>query len=201
VAYRALASVAATVFLLAGCSGDAALSIDETMAIGSIVDAQLTLAEQRCVLNGIAELGVAPAAIVADTITDEQRDQLFAVALECVNDPAQIEQFVDSFIEGAAESGTDLTRDEARCAIRALEQPNADSAVLQCLESSANTIDDFGDDPVLDLLWNQCATGNSQACDELAIDAPVGTVYERFGLSCAGSRTETTQVSCFDEFG
>ena len=43
------------------------------------------------------------------------------IVAECLEDPASFEPFVDSFIAGAAEGGTNLTRSEAQCAIRALE--------------------------------------------------------------------------------
>jgi hypothetical protein len=45
-----------------------------------------------------------------------------------------------------------------------------------------------GDDPVLDALWEQCAAGFGQACDDLFDRAGLGTDYETFGASC-GQRT------------
>lgn len=49
------------------------------------------------------------------------------------------------------------------------------------VESTANTL---GDDPVLDEWWRQCADGSGLACDRLFADAPLGSNYEAFGLSC-----------------
>lgn len=42
----------------------------------------------------------------------------------------------------------------------------------------------FGDDPRLDELWTACEAGYMRACDELYLDAPVGSEYERFGATC-----------------
>jgi hypothetical protein len=46
--------------------------------------------------------------------------------------------------------------------------------------------DAFGDDPTLDELWSQCEQGNGRSCDQLFQDAPRGSKYEAFGLSCGG---------------
>ena len=42
----------------------------------------------------------------------------------------------------------------------------------------------LGDDPELDRLWRACADGSGQACDDLFRESPVGSEYERFGVSC-----------------
>lgn len=42
----------------------------------------------------------------------------------------------------------------------------------------------FGDDADLDELWIQCADGSGHACDRLFDEAPLGSEYERFGVSC-----------------
>lgn len=52
-----------------------------------------------------------------------------------------------------------------------------------------------GDDPRLDQLWSHCAEGRGTACDELFDAAPVGSDYERFGLTC-GDRTGV--IDCTD---
>lgn len=41
-----------------------------------------------------------------------------------------------------------------------------------------------GDDPELDLLWNECADGNFQACDDLFLASEAGSDYENFGVTC-----------------
>jgi hypothetical protein len=44
--------------------------------------------------------------------------------------------------------------------------------------------DTRGDDPALDALWDSCAAGVGTACDELWESAPIGSDYERFGVTC-----------------
>lgn len=50
-----------------------------------------------------------------------------------------------------------------------------------------------GQDPALDALWSQCASGSGAACDELFDRAPIGSEYERFAVSCGG---RTPQMRC-----
>ena len=39
----------------------------------------------------------------------------------------------------------------------------------------------YGDDSYLDSLWDACAGGDTQACDDLYWESPVGSEYESFG--------------------
>jgi hypothetical protein len=47
-----------------------------------------------------------------------------------------------------------------------------------------STGDDYGDDASLDRLWELCADGDWDACDELYWESPVGSGYETFGATC-----------------
>lgn len=42
----------------------------------------------------------------------------------------------------------------------------------------------YGSDPELDQLWDDCAEGELDACDALYLSAATGTEYEKFGASC-----------------
>jgi amino acid transporter len=42
----------------------------------------------------------------------------------------------------------------------------------------------YGDNAVLDALWDDCADGDMRACDDLYFDSPVGSEYEEFGDTC-----------------
>lgn len=44
----------------------------------------------------------------------------------------------------------------------------------------------YGDDPDLDALWDGCAAGDFDACDELYLQAPEDSDYEQFGRTCSG---------------
>jgi len=50
-----------------------------------------------------------------------------------------------------------------------------------------------GDDGALDALYQQCQAGYGAACDDLFTQAPVGSVYESFAVTC-GNRTR--ELSC-----
>lgn len=47
----------------------------------------------------------------------------------------------------------------------------------------------YGDDPQLDALWDSCAEGDMEACDDLYYDSPFGSDYENFGDTC-GNRED-----------
>ena len=42
--------------------------------------------------------------------------------------------------------------------------------------------DTYGDDAVLDRLWQECAGGAELACDDLYWSSPVGSRYERMSI-------------------
>lgn len=54
--------------------------------------------------------------------------------------------------------------------------------------------DVFGDDKMLDELWLWCEAGDGAACDELWETAPIGSHYERFGVTC-GERFDLLDCS------
>jgi len=58
--------------------------------------------------------------------------------------------------------------------------------------------DTYGDDPELDDLWDYCAEGDLETCDELYLISPFGSEYEDFGSSC-GSTREPTYGGCVPE--
>ena len=57
----------------------------------------------------------------------------------------------------------------------------------------------YGDNPELDLLYDACAAGDGDACDELYFNSEVGSEYEAFGMTC-GERFENDVNAgvCFD---
>lgn len=56
----------------------------------------------------------------------------------------------------------------------------------------------YGDDETLDRLWDDCAAGDGQACDDLYFESPVDSEYEQFGDTC-GNRVEAGAVYCAEE--
>jgi hypothetical protein len=50
----------------------------------------------------------------------------------------------------------------------------------------------YGDDPYLDGLWDACAGGDMQACDDLFMESPFDSEYETFGDTCGGRTDGST---------
>ena len=50
--------------------------------------------------------------------------------------------------------------------------------------SSSAVYGDYGSDPYLDRLWDECAAGDFVSCDDLYDESPVGSDYEYFGDTC-----------------
>ena len=97
----------------------------------------------------------------------------------------------------------------------ALDSPGADSSPFLLLgagmlEASVacdvsfdalgggSTGTDYGDDPVLDALWDDCVAGSGSACDQLYFQSPLLSEYERFGATC-GDRFELSEAPQFCE--
>ena len=66
------------------------------------------------------------------------------------------------------------------------------------LDSADPGVDTRGDDAALDALWDSCAAGDGQACDDLYFESPLGSDYERFGDTC-GDRFTDASVLCANE--
>ncbi|MDW3220444.1 MAG: hypothetical protein R8F63_17685 [Acidimicrobiales bacterium] len=201
---RVLALGLAFAMALAGCGDDGrAATPEQNEAIARLIDAELSDAEHRCVLEGLIGTGIAPSAILDDEITAEEDTELIGVTVGCIDDLTRIPAFVEAFIVAAASEGTVMTQAEAICALEHLEADDAAGAVAECLANESAAADDvftYGDDEVFDLLWDSCASGNNLVCDELAATAPAGSGYEEFGRTCA-QRLPEGAVNCFDELG
>ncbi|MEJ5945467.1 hypothetical protein WDZ17_09205 [Pseudokineococcus basanitobsidens] len=60
----------------------------------------------------------------------------------------------------------------------------------------------YGDNPVLDEMWDGCEAGDGTACDDLYDSSGLGTDYEDFGYTCGERFTEaSTPDFCVDEMG
>lgn len=200
-ARRLTSALAAAMLFASGCGDGESLTADEVDAVAVLIDAELTTDEQRCVLSGLRELEIGPERILDADLSPDEEGQVLGVSLECVEDLASIEAFVDSFIEGAADAGTTLTREQARCAIAALdESESSDDAIVACLAGTDGPQAE-GDDPILDLLVEQCRRGSNQACDELFADAPPDSDYAIYGQTCGNRLPAGEGLTCFDTLG
>ena len=185
---------------LGACGGAPAdgLTAEEAAVIDDYVGSDLSLSEQQCILEGLTVMEIDLDRLVAEDLTVQEEGGLLAVVSECLDDPASADAVVDAFIAGAEQEGTTLTRDEARCAIRALEQADDQDAILACLDD--DTIESIEDTTVA-LLEDQCRRGNNQACDELFLTAAEGSEAADYGRTCGNRLPDGTGLSCFDSLG
>jgi hypothetical protein len=49
---------------------------------------------------------------------------------------------------------------------------------------------EYGDDALLDDLYDQCEDGDLVACDDLYFESPEGSAYESFGSTCGGAEDD-----------
>src|SRR5690606_20305764 len=66
--------------------------------------------------------------------------------------------------------------------------PPRPAFVVDCDGKFSTDVAGYGDDFVLDSLWDACQAGDRGSCDGLFSAAPFGSAYEEFGASCAGTR-------------
>ena len=57
----------------------------------------------------------------------------------------------------------------------------------------------YGDDAYLDSLWDACAAGDAEACDQLYLESTPGTDYEWFGGTCALLGDPALAGTCVDQ--
>ena len=68
--------------------------------------------------------------------------------------------------------------------------PLRQAFVVDCGGKFSSDAAAYGDDFVLDTLWDECEAGDADGCDGLFAAAPFGSQYETFGGSCAGTRPD-----------
>jgi len=56
-----------------------------------------------------------------------------------------------------------------------------------CVAGPEGDASNYGDDPFLDQLYDDCAAGDLGACDSLYFSSPIDSDYEVFGQSCGGT--------------
>ena len=126
--------------------------------------------------------------------------------------------FEQAFVDGITESGGSVEAgicilDEFEAAGISLlevaelatEEPTPEmmAAIFSCGEElidagifdGGDRGDTYGDNASLDILWDQCAAGDLNACDDLYWGSPVGSDYEAFGSTC-GQTTTLTRGNC-----
>ena len=84
---------------------------------------------------------------------------------------------------------------EAQQALADAESSNSDEENPN--ELAFSEPNDFGDDEILDSLWFDCESGKGSSCDESFSKSPIGSEYEKDGLSC-GERPDILHCTELD---
>ncbi len=155
------------------------------------------------VLAALVAAGLAGCAQSAPAPTiDERADQAHDDLIEAGASP-EVAACVVRLARDDLRSGPidDLAREELLLSCeraQAVLDGDGDGAVATDSLAFVEGPDTLGDDPALDSLWRSCEDGSGAACDELFERAPLGSDYERFGVSC-GDRDEVLRCSELDE--
>ncbi len=80
-----------------------------------------------------------------------------------------------------APAGTEYQRFGSTCG------ETSDASYGGCTESNQT---DYGDDPHLDRLWDECGEGDMAACDDLYFESAYGSSYEEYGSTCGNTQSE-----------
>lgn len=208
---RSLTILAVVTLVAAACGDDAepVATPEQTEVIGSLIDTDLTSDEQRCILEELIASGIEPQAVLEGTISGDEDTELLAIAVSCVEDLSRVPGFVESVIEASGETGTPFTEAEAVCVIEQMGEDDPAAAAAECIgntstssdPAAAESIDTYGDDRTLDLLWDACERGNNQACDDLYTSAPLDSGYLEFARTCAGQLPDSVGLRCFADLG
>lgn len=138
------------------------------------------------------------------------------VLLECIEEPSEspgVRSLVGAAF-GADGRARSLNPEEGECFVREVaanaDDPalalaggggESDNAVIgdaaaDCLSDQTRDAmfgatgegpQDYGDDPQLDSMWDDCADGNMRACDLLYFQVSTGSAYEAHAETCGGA--------------
>ena len=172
---RRLAAVALGVVmavLVAACGGSSSTNPARDAALAQV---ELAFAEQA----GLEELPESLEDYVVcllDSVVEELDVSWTEIesALEETGDLSSLGSDTDDMPQGVLTCLSELTIGDLELlgGSEGLFEPSADS---------------YGDDPVLDALWDACEGGDAVACDDLYMQSPFGSEYETFALDNGGS--------------
>ena len=164
----------------ASCGGDATEDFRATL-----VDDGFTQAQADCVLDGFDEAGIDPADLTDEALGDDAPPaEAIDITVGCLD--------VSDVDIDLGDIEVDVEMPELDLDLGDTDLGDADTAGL--------TAGGYGDDPALDALWDACAAGDGQACDDLYWSSAVDSAYEAFGNTC-GERFEVGPPSCAAELG
>jgi hypothetical protein len=156
---------------LMGCSSSA---LDRDEAVQRVIDesgGRITADQAGCYVDRVLD-EIGEGPLRSDaTLPPEQIGRLTAMRVDCI---------------GLANLGSETTS-------RGPEAGPRDTAVAGPKRR--------GDSVALDALWDACAQGFGQSCDQLFDEAPLGSDYEEFGVTCGGRTREERCASVYPSPG
>lgn len=159
----------------------------------------LVLALSACSFGG--DEGSAPATTIAPDVVAywAESGEGDAVA-ECIAELGRRSFSPDELLVaadgGSIDAETDAQLEELVESCRAAH--SLDTELDPTLRIVGDEPDTFGDDRELDEWYLACRDGDGDACDQLFDEAPVGSEYEEFGLTC-GNRPDVIDCSTIED--
>lgn len=148
-----------------------ACSSTEEQFRDSLIDDGFSEEQADCTIDGLEEAGIDPADLTDENLGDDDPP---IEALE---------------ITAACFLGMDLAE---------MQEGIVDDAGIG---GSDAAVDDYGDDPELDAMFESCRDGDGAACDDLYFTSPFNSRYEDFGNTCGGRFIDDPPVSCAAKMG
>lgn len=176
--------------------------------------------EASCLVDGMNVAGIDSDSVIGATLTTADDTVFTDLILTCFENPEVLEGFVENFAAGySVVAGFDLSIDQAGCMVAALDDNDATTsdldaaelspALQDALESCVDQNDaatdagglfepgsSYGENPVLDSLWDECAAGDMASCDELYSTSEIGSEYETFGATCGQREPDSSGGTC-----
>ncbi len=171
------------------------LAVVAFMALGGDDDddASEVRAELAAQFRGSSDLSDEQADCVADHVVDEiGADRFEDVDFDADEPPADLADDLFAAATGSLEACDIDPADFAGTG-------DDDKPVDDDGDEPSGDVDDYGDDPELDALYDECEAGDYEACDDLYNQSPSGSAYEDFGDTC-GDRNEPSGY-CVDVYG
>jgi hypothetical protein len=116
---------------------------------------------------------------VAGLIVDEAGEDAFSDTDFDADDPPP------EFVAAVLSVGLSTLSEECGLDDDAFTSSSNDTGTTQSEPGDAEE-GSYGSDPELDALYDDCAAGDVEACDDLYFQSPSGSEYEEFGDTCGG---------------
>ena len=159
---------------------------------------------------------------------ERARVQVMGLMIGCIPDIGRMDSFaaaVGANLAAGLSPDADLDDDEQKCMVAHVVDNAADPAEALAAGSSQDSIDTliaafgecldetsyavvtgavgtgaqaYGEDPLLDDLYDKCEAGDGRACDLLFVTSTAGSEYNALALDCAGRGDGIS--FCYSEF-